>query len=923
MVFFSRTPRKKRHASLSYLALIIMHLAGQAGVAYADTLVLDFAPPQIEPTRICVPRPPDSETIATWENWDGIRLPEVSAAIVTRDINRLKQLDATLWLPKIEQMITRLEEAEPRFAGNNALIARISALESAGAFAELNSRQLVAELASQADSLSPRLKNALSRYLRDGIGITRDVAAANTLLIDAAFAGNADALLTLTKMELDGKGLAGWDVPADLAVTMAFGSLVGELDPSICDRASRIAREYHSGEIVTHDAQLAHDWFRFAADLGDSNSAWKIVEYHMRAEGFEKDNHLLLQYLRQAADAQLDYAQIELGRLYEAGSLVAQDLDEALNLFRAAAKSSERPGLTRLALFLEAHADRYPDLQEERYEALVALSELDDTAGWVFTRLAEETYVRKGRWAGRDEAMVYLERAAALGDLDGSIELALALLAERDDQRSFERAVNILSYSVSSLGGVTPTKLLHGAFMCSAPDSPRVQEASYWIAMEDATATRNVDISARDVLDLSPQSDPLILAQLQSHALYGRPKALAVYLKYLETNPAVKPEVQAFWNDYSNQYANVLDALARLELELAQNPQERAFAIDLLRQQYATVGGPAALPLAQALNNYSTAGTSNADEIREILQEPASLGIGAAIGLLVAHADEADAGRQIYTQYAEVIARDGDFDALVFAIPFVEGEVRAAYLSRAAGIIPCDYKHAMIMTDLLLSIDDTDGALRWMEIAGHLTDGNSWALTDLGRSQLEVLGDDAASDALALFERAVNMGDMNAHSDMFELLVKPDTTVYDPIRASQVISETAALGDSTILARLLGRYRNADPAAKLVIDAQLDMPNIYFTAARSGDIYSMRAYAIYQRETAKTEADLISSTEWFTRAAEGGDVTAMAELGYALAFGIGTEPNLNTAIVWLEKAAAAGSKKAMEITSLIKFDKDT
>jgi TPR repeat protein len=918
-----RHPKTIFSRFLIVLGMSVAHVVGGANIVRAAPLDLEFVPPQIEPTRICVPRPPDAQTVALWGNWDGVRLPAVSAAIVSRDINRLKQLDATRWLPTIEQMIARLEESEPRFAGTNALMARISAMEAAGEFEALNSQQLVAQLAADIETLSPRLKNEVSQYYRDGIGVPLDIEFANSLLIDAAYGGNADALLSLAKMELDGEGLDAWDVPTDLAVTMAFGALVGELDPYICDRATRIAREYISGEIVVQNAQLSHDWFRFAADLGDSNSAWKVVEFHSQAEAFEKDNDLLVRYLTQAADAQISYAQIELARLYEAGSLVDRNLDTALSLYRAAATSGLRPGLTRIMIFLEEHAERYPNLQEERLAALQQLSELDDVSGWVFTRLAEESYLRQGRWAGRADAMAYLERAAELDDLDGSVELAMGLIAQRNSPETFERAVDILSRSVTTLGGVRPTRLLYGAFMCSALDSPRLQEAQYWNATEDATATLNVEISASRLYDLSAQTDPLLIARLQSQALYGRSRSMANYLKYLEVNPAIPPETLAFWQEYSNQFSDVLTATAKLELELAQSPQQRVLAIDLLRQEYVSSGGSAALLLAEALLNFTTDVDFKREEVRNLLIRSASLGQGKAMSLLTTLEGGNNGAEEIYLQFADVIEANGDFDAILFAIPYVDAEVRDDYLSRAAGIISCDYKNVITLSRLLNDINDKNGALHWLEIAGQLIDNNAWAMTDLARSRLDIVGPLAAPDALELFETAAAMGNDTATTGTFELLVAIDLPTYAPDRAAEMISQAVDQQNAKILNLLLGRYRRADPSAKAVIDNMLDMPSIYLVAAQSGDVFSMRAYAVHLRDTATGGDDLNTSTAWFERAAQGGDVTAMAEYGYALAFGIGTDANLDAAVIWLEQAADAGSAKAASITSLLNLNEDT
>ena len=912
-----------RSKSALIAAATLCHFVTGAGGAAADTIDLEFVPPQIETAEICGSRSPDGLTIARWDEWDGQALPDLSSAEIRNDLARLRQIDPDHWLPTILLIVDKLEEADPRFAGNNALLARIDTLEAAGEYQELEQQQLVAQLSSAQGNLSAWQKNALSRYLRDGIGIERDAELANELLVDAAFAGNADALLTLARMELSGEQLPNWNVPIDLAVTMAFGALVGELDPQICSRAARIAREYHNGEIVTANTQLAHDWFRFAADLGDSESAWKIVEYHSRAEGFEKDNEVLLRYLTQAADAQLPYAQIELGKLYEAGSLIDRNLDAALSLYRAAAVTGLRPGLTRLAIFLEDHAENYPEFQGERIETLHRLVERDDTAGWVYTRLAEEILEEQGRWAGLPDAMVYLEQAAALGDVDGSLEFAKGLIAARDGQENFERAVDILSYSVSNSGNVTPTKLLFNAFMCNAPDSPRVNEANYWRLLETATGTQNVSLTPPEVISLSTEDNPLQIAQLQSHALFRRPQAMANYLKYLEENQNIGRDALAAWQERSGRATAVLERTAQINLELANTNEERLLAIELLREQYRASGGENALSLARVLLQANDLGVADQQEISALLSESAAEGSGQAMQLLQALDVSGTSSADVFAQFRQVIDANGDFDALLFAVPHLPADQQPDYLSRAAGIVPCDYKNVIRLSRTYFEIDDIDGALHWMGIAENLIDNNGWALTDLARTRMAHLGSSADVGALALFERARQLGDSAAWSEAFNLLVSDESDTYDPAHAAELVALATELADTDVLERLLGRYRAASKDTRDVIDGQLDMPQVFLVAAESGDPFAMRAYAQFRRETAAGAEDLAASTHWFEQAAILGDARSMEEYGYALAFGIGIEADTDGARQWLARAAEAGSERAMELILLINLSEET
>lgn len=896
--------------------------AMQAQEASATAIDLKFRPPEIPPETICVGREPDAETTAMWADWDQGALPDISPNLIKRDIRRLQQIDPVQWLGTIEVMIDRLVEVDPSFAGTNALVARIAAMEAAGDFAGLRDRQLVVQLANEADNLSPRLKNVLSQLIRDGIGIERDIEQANALLVEAGYAGNANALLTLSQMVVDGEAPEGWDVPVELAVTLAFGSLVGELNETICDRTTQIAREYHNGDIVQADEQLAHDWFRFTADLGDANAAWKVVEYHMLAEAFDKDNDVLLRYLRQASDAGLPYAQIELGRVYETGALVERDLDQTYALFQAAAASGQRAGLTRIALFLETYEDLYPNSQAERIAAMRALAELDDAPGWVFTRLAQLEIAERGRWAAQTDAKALFERAAELGDTEGIAELAEILLSERDPA-SFERAVDLMSKTIPTLGVMSPNNNLYSAFMCQAADAPILAQAAHWRQQEARSAATTLELTAQEVISLNAEENPLTVATLQSQALYGRPTSLARYLKFLDESPDSTPELRAFWADYSDQFPEVLRALAKLEFELAENPQQREVAFDLLHREYQRVGADAALELAQALLDYQSDTAVGQEQVKALLQDPARAGQGAAIKLIASLEADDPTGAQTYATYADAIAANGDFDALVFAIPHVTRAEQSVYFARAISIMQCDYKNVMELANVSRAIGDTAQETRWVRIAEGLIGNSAWAMVDLAERHIEMGTPEGFENGINLFEAALAQGDQAAARGLFTLFIDPETPAYDPDRAATLLQDAMVGTAQTMLPSYLGRYRGADADTQAVIAAQVDIPAAHLLAANSGDVFAMRIYAMHLRETATNAADVTESTRWLSQAAEGGETTAMAEFGYALAFGIGTPVDPDNARLWLERAAEAGSEKAQAITSLMRLQDGT
>lgn len=898
------------------------------GVAAHPTIDLEFLPPQMEMDKpVCTRQEPDAKIAARWAEWDGGALPIEDPAIVRRDLRRL-MLDGSRWFDTITLIIDRLEESDPRFRGQNSLLARIDALEAAGRYDELLTEQLVPQLAQMGDVLSAHSKAALSRFYRDGIGIARDQANAESLLMDAGYSGNADALLTLAEMTLDEAAPEDWEVPVDLSVSMAFGALVGELNAAICDRTTRIAHEYHNGTVVTRNPQLAHDWFRFAADMGDAGAAWKVVEYHLAAEDLPKDNEVLLKYLRQAADAGLPYALIELGRLYEIGALVEQDLPRALALYEKAAEDGGRVGLTRVALLLERHADAFPDGAARRVEALQALTKLQDAPGWAFARIAHHLIDTKGRWAGADAARPLLEEAAARGDLDGTVQLAKLLLSNGQAPENFDRAINLFAKAVSVNGGATPLVLLRGAYICHAPDAPRLEEAAHWQLLEGSTATGNLELTAQELIALDPETNPLEVAKLQSHALYGSPRALAGWLKLLEYADFADDELHDFWWGYSNHYTEVVAALARLEFELAESPSQREAAFGLLRSEYKRSGPSAALELAQALlrshpsvlEAERSGDTSAAEaEALSLLHDLAAQGVGQAIQLLGETAPDEAGRRAIFDTYREVIANNGDFYGLVFAAPYLEGAAREEALHQAVGVMTCNYKNAMSLARLQLRLGDADAAQHWMLIAGEHIKNSTWAMTDLADELLQLDRPAMTQRAVELFTKADALGDVSAARRLFTLRLVDDSPAFDPEAAFAMLDRSLAQEDYKLIGIYLRDLISKPKASERLVEAGADLTGLARVAAEHGDARAMRSYGLLLRKAASSAGDIALAADWTRRAAEAGDTGAMAEYGEMLAFGIGVEPDADAAAGWLSRAAQHGSRRATELARLVQM----
>lgn len=891
----------------SAAALAVM-VSGALAPAGAELLPLTFAPPEISPGRVCLPREPNEAIVARWRDWDRRSLDGRDPDLVERDIRRLQQLDAVRWFDTIEAVTEHLGAIDPKYSANHALLDRIRLRIDARRFEELERLQLVPRLLASREPLSPRFQAALADLLRGGIGITADAARADTLLLEAGYAGNADALLALTARTVAGDPVDGWAIAPELSATMALGSLLGELNPTICDRIWRIARSFHNEELLQKDLALAERWYRFAADLGDDVAAWKVAEYHLTSEDFAKDNATLLTYLARAAEAGLVYAQMELGLVYEEGALMPRDLDRAYSLYRAAARTGERAPLSRLVQFLDSRRGVFATPADRRQleVALAALVARDDAPSWAFTRQAERILAKRGRWAGEAEARALLERAVALGDPDAHQKLAVLLLSQRGDPAQLNRAMDLFHAASAEYGVTSSVKKMFAVEMCQAPDAPRRRPADHWRAAEAAGGTATLQFTGSELRARPWREDPRLLADMQTQALYGRPTAMAHYLALLDLEPERSAEERRFWLDYSGGYADVLRARAKILFELAATDTERWSALDLMRLAVRRGDSKAAIELAEAILRLQGDPDAVASLVDAHLVPLAADGVGNALALLLKAAGGGEAAAQaIYARFARAIADRGDFEALVFALPFVPVAEQDAVLNRAIAVMVCDFKSAVRLSEALGRIGRTEAAVRWLEIGAQLTTDTPWKLLKLGDSHHALRADAGIEAATRAYRAALKLGSNTAYFRLLDLHGREESPVYDPDTAADILLSMMLRPDGATLASALGRLRGSPAAIFDRVAAQVDLPSLYRQAAELGDAVAAREYALILREEAAAPADVALATRWLTRAAEGGDAKAMYELALAHAFGLGVPRDPQAANVWMERAAAA------------------
>lgn len=896
-------------------------LAGSAGLR-AQSVTLDFAPPDMVVTPICVARVPDSELLAEWGAWDGKALPDRDIGLINRDLRRLAEIDPVAWDPTIQRIIELLPNFSPSFTEDNVLLARINQMIELGQLQELRATGLVQELLDRGEENSPRMLSALSEFLTEGIGIDRDRDLGTELLMAAGYGGNADALLTLSHLAVAGNAPDGWDVHPELAVTMAFGSLVGQIDPLICDRIARIAREYSNGGVVSVDHDMAVRWYQFAADLGDPISAWRVAEYELQSELVTKDNDVLLTYLKKASDGQLPYAQVALGRVYEAGALLPVDLERAQNLYEAAADAGDRAGLIRLSGFLEAQLPRRPTLKSIFMDTLVRLENIENPPPWVFAKRASLILHQQGRWSGQAEARPLLERGAALGDPAATFMLARLDMADARNDAEFYEVIDILIQAVITEGDAAPTANLQAAFICKAPGAPLLDEAAYWANAEAAIGSSSFEFTDVALKELAEDPDPLDMAALQTQALYGRATPLANLLAVLERDGSPASEI-AFWTALAERSAPVVTARAELALADAATPAARTAALDQFRAAFDAGDEDAALKLVKALLTDPSDAAST--EAAMLLVTLARLGNGEAMALLPdADAEAYPNPRAVFEAFAGQIDARGDFMALMLAIPFLtDAATRDAYHKRAIAVMNCTFSEALAYANVMGKADDSEAARRWLSIADHLAADVGWQIVKLGDAFRMLSDGDSDAEALALYEKAYALGNRTSVYRLLRIHGDPKQPAYDQAQVVSLYGDLLARSAANEIPAVLSQIAGKDAPLRLAIEAQLNVDQLYADAAASGNPVGMREHARRLRTSAVSLAEIEISTDWLLKASNNGDVPAMVLLAQSYAMGVGVPRSTEKARSWLVKAADAGDPAAIDMVKLFSFDAGT
>ncbi|MFT5797418.1 MAG: TPR repeat protein [Candidatus Azotimanducaceae bacterium] len=902
--------------------IVALSLVPVAGFSQSLPLQLEFLPPTLAPRDVCnVPRTdvgPDDLSIEG-EGEDEALTDLDRIRYLQRDIRNHMNKDADGFFDFITALIAKRAAIDETFTQVDATFARIALMLRAGRINALISEGLIDGLRDRVADMTNEQRVTLAVLYADGTGVAADLTFSQDLIREAAYGGNALALLEIARLSGQGVLIAGWDAPLDLTITMAFGGILGGLDRGVCGRAERIAEEFKNGDLVAANPAVALAWYKFAADMGGIDAAWRIIEFHLNADAAAKDNIELRRYLRQAVRLGATVDEAANASLIASGAVTEKELSTILG-FNYSQDARRTSAAIAPLLNLVINIDGLEADEDGLFlDYLWEISQMPEAPGRVFSQLANEILTRKGRWAGEAEALPLLEQAALRGDGQGQRSLANRLVRYRDNPAQIARAESLLMEVVSRHGMPEGMDDLDILYRCQVNDAPRLVQADPWAAAYRASGHATLPISANDLLALSPDRSPEAIAKIQSLALDHRSQMVAAQAQRVQSNPLASASALQYWAKAVNGSPQALEAFAELEFELSATPDERDLAIELFRRVYLNNGVTTALDLAIALVEYNGRDPDVAKEIAHLLTMAGNRGEGGAIRLLSRLQADSRPESAVFAQFSDKIEARGDFLALMFAVPHIQQDQVDDYIDRAVSLMSCGTKDADELGAAYAIRQDSNMSYHWRNILLHFEGGHVLSKLRLTDRQVQWFDDGTAPDPVDRATRALAQGDTNALMQLVNLTANSDLPTYDAQAAVGHIVATFERGAILDLVALAAIYRTTTDEIRLAVDAKINFDDLLLRVAQTGDVSATYALAMRLRDSASNPEGLSQSLVLLEAAASRGHRDAMYQTGYALGFGLGRAANAEGAVDWLEKAASQGHPEAAALAQALRI----
>jgi localization factor PodJL len=157
----------------------------------------------------------------------------------------------------------------------------------------------------------------------------------NQALIDAASAGNGEALFEIARRYTDGDGV-------ERSLEKAVAWYEKSAETGFAPAQYRLGNFYEKGHGVSADPAKAAQWYEKAAAKGNALAMHNLAVLNVTGQiGKDVDMPTAIGWFEKAADLGVKDSQVNLGILYTKGMGVTENLEEAYKWFAVAAKGGD------------------------------------------------------------------------------------------------------------------------------------------------------------------------------------------------------------------------------------------------------------------------------------------------------------------------------------------------------------------------------------------------------------------------------------------------------------------------------------------------------------------------------------------------------------------------------------------------------
>lgn len=880
---------------------------------------LDLSP-EANFEQTCVVRPgPEPEPNAFWKTWDGVSAPpDAEDMLQSAMLYESGSQDVVRDRALAVRLLRYLASSDYPQAGDaNVQLSKILLNQDSDYYDLEEGLGILRDRARQGDTAAI---SELGVMYALGNLVPQDEVLGESYLKQAAAAQDISAVYRLAQLYSRRADLAPQPDAASIYFQLSLSMRYQRLVAGDCTQLLRLGTTYADEGSAFYDPAKAIAWFNAAFRIGDPQAAEALGDAYINGEGVEIDDVKALTFFEFAADHGRTTAMLRASELL-LNKRSKESTERARELLERAARAGEANTYETLAQLAAGRFGGEPDFAAElRY--LREGASLPGASASLLAALGKAFEGGGGLPADPVEAFAAYSRAAVLGDAGAYLSMYELTSDGRVKVNS-----NPISYvrAAANLGSESAMAELSKAYACGTNVQQSELLARRWSDRAAAVGDSGTLISmGRRALVDGDAGKEQYFRDVRRAARSGDLKSQILLSEaYRNGIGTVVDETAATqWRNFALSDKVLRDEalleLARLNLSGdVVGPVQVSAALEYLNQ--AGEDNPA---VAYELGKIYVDGIGGTPRDKLLgtrhLVDAAQHGyISAMLRLAEMDLTAEQAGGKNSESWLEQAARSNNMAALLLqADKTQDAEQHRALLDRAISLGSCDAKELVSLAAALMENGsyaqepakllgkalqlDSDDPGTLLKLANYITSGVLRARDD--------------THLVDLLHRAALGGEPEAMRQLANFYLRGQVVEKNPIEARAWLTSAAVKGDEDAISDLVNLVNEPGSTDAAIDSIIADLQQ----AAGANSVVATGLVSSFLSEAARMDDRYQSvALEWVTKAAKGGDASAMMVLSNAYALGIGVTQSLEESARWLEAAAKAGNVDAYEKLAVV------